>query len=99
MMRTERRSKPKKSIFVRLLVIGVSVYMIATLAGLWNDLNDSRNKLAALQKEYAQGQAEIDELRSILSDGSQTELIEKAARERLGYVYADEEVYVDVSGN
>lgn len=97
MMRTSR--KPRKSIFVRLLIIGVSVYMIATLAGLWNTLSESRQKLAVLQQEYAAGQAEIDELRSILSDGSQTELIEKAARERLGYVYADEEVYIDVSGN
>lgn len=96
-MRTAR--KPRKSIFVRLLIVGVSVYMIATLAGLWNTLSESRERLAALQQEYTAGQAEIDELRSILSDGSQTELIEKAARERLGYVYADEEVYIDVSGN
>ena len=96
-MRTDR--KPKRSIFVRLLVIGVSVYMIATLTGLWKELNEGRNKLAALQQEYAQKQADIDDLRSILSDGSQADLIEKAARDRLGYVYADEEVYIDVSGN
>lgn len=91
--------KPRRSIFVRLLVIGVSVYMIATLTGLWNTLAESRAKLAELEQKYAENQAEIVELKSILSEGSQAELIEKAARERLGYVYTDEEIYIDVSGD
>lgn len=91
--------KPRKSIFVRLLVVVVSVYMITTLIGLWNTLNESRVKLAQLQQQYAQEQAEIEELRTILEDGSQADLIEKAARERLGYVFADEEVYIDISGD
>jgi len=94
----QAKRKPRKSIFVRLLVIGVSVYMIATLASLWNTLDESRRELASLQQEYDSQQAHIDELRAVLEDGSQTALIEKAARERLGYVYADEEVYIDVSG-
>lgn len=92
------KQKAKKSIFVRILVIGVSVYMIITLAGLWKDLNESRLKLLALKAEYTAEQAEVEELKSILEDGSQTELIEKAARERLGYVYPDEEIYADNSG-
>ena len=93
------KGKPHGSIFVRLLVIGVSVYMIASLSGMWTTLHDNRIKLAKLQQDYDFEKAEIEELHDILSDGSQTELIEKAARERLGYVYADEEVYIDVSGD
>ena len=95
-----RRSKrTQKSIFVRLLVIGVAVFMISTLIGLCNTLNEERIKLARLQEEYASLQGEIEELTYILSDESQTALIEKAARERFGYVYTNEEIYIDVSGN
>ena len=94
----QAKRKPRKSILVRMLVVAVSVYMIATLASLWNTLDESRKELKLLQQQYDSQQAHIDELRAVLEDGSQKALIEKAARERLGYVYADEEVYIDVSG-
>lgn len=35
----------------------------------------------------------------MLEDGSKTKIIEKAARERLGYVYPDEQIFIDISGN
>ncbi len=85
------------SIFVRVLVIGVSVYFIATLVGLCNTLNEDRATLSALTAQYNAEKAEVEELKSILADGSQKELFEKEAR-RLGYVYPDEEIYADNSG-
>ena len=30
---------------------------------------------------------------------SNAQLIEKAARERLGYIYSDEQVFIDISGS
>lgn len=91
MMRTKR--KPGKSIFVRLLVIGVSVYMVVTLSDLYGSLNESRAKLDALRQERDAMQVEIDDYRNILSQTSTHEFIEEAAH-RIGYVYADEEVYI-----
>ena len=35
-------AKKKKSVLWRLLLIGVSAYMIVTLAGLWSTLNESK---------------------------------------------------------
>lgn len=96
-MRSE--SKANRSILVRLLVIGVSVYMVITLAKLWNTLREKNAEYESLSAQKDSKQAEIDELRYILSDGSQTALIEKAARERLGYEYPDGIVYIDKSGN
>lgn len=92
-------SKANRSIFVRLLVIGVSVYMIITLATLWNTLREKKAVYAAQLNQHADKQVQIDELQYILSDGSQTALIEKAARERLGYEYPDGIVYIDKSGS
>ena len=81
------------------MILGVCVYMIATLSGLWNTLSQSRKELEALKAQYDQEQNDIEELRSMLEDGSQSQIIEKAARERLGFVYPDEQVFIDISGN
>ncbi len=93
------RAKRKKSILWRLLLIGVSVYMVVTLTGLWNNLNESRAELKALEEQKAVKQTEIEELKKLLDSGSKEELIERAARERLGYVYSDEQIFIDISGN
>lgn len=90
--------KRKKSILWRLLIIGISVYMIVTLVGLWGNLNDSRATLKELEAQAAAKQTEIEELEKLLEDGSHSELIERAARERLGYVYSDEQIFIDISG-
>ena len=91
-----KRKKRNKSVIVRLLVLGVCVYMIATIAGLWNTLNESKNRLANLEKQYASEKYEIDELKAILESDSDNKIIEKAARERLGYAYPDEKIYKDM---
>ncbi len=93
------RRKAQKSIIVRLLVLGVSVYMIVTLAGLFNDFNDKRSELNVKNQQLSVKQSEIEELKKLLDDGSESQIIEKAARERLGYVYSDEQVFLDISGN
>lgn len=90
--------KRKKSILWRLLIIGISVYMIVTLVGLWSNLNESKATLKNLEAQAAAKQTEIDELEKLLEDGSHSELIERAARERLGYVYSDEQIFIDISG-
>ena len=41
----------------------------------------------------------IAELEDLLDGDSHTEIIEKAAREKLGYVYSDEIIYIDISGD
>ena len=94
-----KRRKRKRSIIVRLLVLGISVYMVATLMGLWGQLSESNRELESLKAQKASEQLKIEELRALLDSGSHAEIIEKAARERLGFVYSDEEIYIDISGN
>lgn len=95
----KKRKRNNKSILLRLMILGVCVYMIATLSGLWNTLNKSRKELDSLKEQYAAEQNDIEELRAMLEDGSESKIIEKAARERLGYIYPDEQVFIDISGN
>lgn len=95
----KKKKRNNKSILLRLMILGVFVYMIATLSGLWNTLNKSRKELDSLKEQYAAEQNDIEELRAMLEDGSESKIIEKAARERLGYIYPDEQVFIDISGN
>ena len=95
----KKKKRNNKSILLRLMILGVFVYMIATLSGLWNTLNKSRKELDELKEQYAAEQNDIEELRAMLEEGSESKIIEKAARERLGYIYPDEQVFIDISGN
>lgn len=95
----KRKTKKKKSLILRILILGVCVYMIATLANLWTTLNESKSRLDSLKKEYQTTQNDIEELKAMLKDELNNEIIEKAARERLGYIYSDEQIFIDISGN
>ena len=93
------KKRKGKSIILRVLVLCVSIYLVYSLSALWSDLADGRKKLQEYKAEIAQTERKIDEYKQLLSDGNEAKIIEKAARDRLGYVFADEQVYIDVSGS
>lgn len=95
----KQKPKRKKSVIVRLIVLGVAVYMVATLINRGNELAEYRAQLAELEKQRDLEKIQIEELKALLDSDSHSAIIEKAARERLGYVYSDEEIYIDISGN
>ncbi len=92
-------NKKKKSIIVRVLVLAVCAYMLTSLVGLWRELNTKQKEYEALERVKIEKINKRDYLQQLLEEGSHVEMIEKAAREKLGYVYPDEEIYVDISGN
>ena len=88
-----------KSIVLRLLCLGFCVYMIVMIASLWSDYSKKNQEKQSLLLEKEQLTNDIDELHSILAEDSHTELIERVARERLGYIYPGEKIYVDTANN
>ncbi len=95
----KRKVKKNKSIILRLFILGVCAYFTVTLASLWGDLNDKKKELEILNEQYTAQQNDVEELRSMLNSDSNKQIIEKAARERLGYIYSNEQVFIDYSGN
>jgi len=95
----KRKPKQKRSIILKVLMLAVCVYMLATLSSLWSTLNESQAELDALKLHYQNEQKTIEELKVMLKDESNKQIIEKAARERLGFIYSDEQVFIDISGN
>lgn len=85
----------KHSILLKILLLAFTVYLFISLSNLLVQLNESK-------KEYAQKSAileakklEMTELESLLESGTEAQLIERAARDRLGYVYPDEQIFID----
>ncbi len=94
----KKDTKNSSSVILRIGVFVLSVYMIITLCSLYGELSSKQKELNSLKALKQQKSDQIETLVELLG-GSEQEIIAKAARERLGYVYADEQVYVDNSGN
>lgn len=99
MKRKPKKQRKQKSILLRLFILFVCGYFAVTLGSLWGKLNDSVDELEDLKAQLAEEETEVEELREVLNADSNIPLIEKAARERLGYIYSDEQVFVDISGD
>lgn len=92
-------TKRQSSIILRVVLLLFAVWMIYYLGSLIKDYT-------TLQKEYDATLARRDELAlevqqkaNMLENGNDADFIERAAREKLGYVYPDEHKYIDISGN
>ncbi len=88
-----------RSIFLRLAVIAVSIYLIVCLISVLSKYK-SLNKTYKSELRKKQELVDIiDEEKALCDSKSKNKLIEKAARERFGFAYPNEEFYTDISGN
>ena len=98
-MSSKSYSKRKVSILHKLLIAAFCLALFLSIASLIKELSKSKAQYSGIKEQITQTQANVNELEHILANGTREEIIEKAARERLGYVFADEQVYKDISGN
>ena len=90
--------KKRKSIIFRIIFLAFTIYIIISLTSLQVQLIGLKRELNSKTAHYNELNLEIEEALHLLDTGNETELIEKTARERLGYYYPDEEVHIDISG-
>ncbi len=95
----KRKPKNSGSVLLKVFVLFVCCYFVFSLVNLWGKYNSNKKELISKQQELELVENEVAELKAMLEDDSNTPLIEKAARDRLGYIYSDETVFVDISGN
>ena len=93
------KEKKQKSILLRFLVVMVALYFVYSLSTLWADLIKGKENLDAIKTQIDDTDNIIGGYKGLLAEGNEAKIIEKAARERLGYVFEDGQVYVDVSAN
>lgn len=95
----KRKTRKNRSIILRVFILAVCGYFTLTLATLWSSLNEDKAELASLKAQLESEKNNIEELKALLNSDSNAQIIEKAARERLGYIYTDEQVFIDISGS
>ncbi len=93
-----QQKRKRRSITVRLLVLCVAGYLVfinlrdlAVLVDVKNEEKTANEKKQALVLSN-------EEKTALLAEDSYSKIIEKAARERYGYVFPGEEIYIDISG-
>lgn len=92
------KRKTKKVKILKLAVIVFFVYVVVSFAIMQTDISNRRKELASVQDELKQQQYINKEIVSILNSGENTEYIMRIAREKLGFVFPDERVFIDISG-
>ena len=88
-----------KSYLFRFALLVFAVYLVGSCVKLQIELVDEKQELREQIEENTEIELEIERLSNLIENGDDADFIEAAARERLGYVFPDEEVYKSVSGN
>ena len=94
--------KEKKNPKSRLLKIAVClcvVYIAYSIVVHQLEISDRKMMLEAVQQQCQQQSEENKEVERLLAMSDDKDYIERIARERLGYAYPDEKVYIDSSKN
>ena len=99
MARRNRNSNMGKRIVFKVSIVLLSFYLVYSMISLQTQLVLARKVLTQKQEEITELKVSNEELEELLKNGSQEELVERAAREKLGFVYANEEIYEDIKGN
>ncbi len=99
MSRRSKSNNTSKRVVFKVSIVLLAFYLVYSMISLQAQLVSSRKVLAQKQEEISALKISNKELESLLENGSHDELVERAAREKLGFVYANEEIYVDIKGN
>ncbi len=87
------KTRQKHSVLLRLALLAFSIYLIVSMWSVHTELVQKEKELADKQAALESYLLQNEELTNLLRTGSDKEIIERAARDRLGYVYKDEVVF------
>ena len=96
-MRKEKKN-PKSRLLKKAVCLFV-VYIAYSIVVQQLEIRDRKMMLEAVQQQCQQQSEENKEVERLLAMSDDKNYIERIARERLGYAYADEKVYIDSSKN
>ncbi len=89
----------QSSIILRVVLLAFAVWMIYYLGSLIKDYSSVQKQYDAAAQKRDELVLEVEQMANMLENGNDEDFIERAAREKLGYVFADEHKYIDISGN
>lgn len=84
--------------FLRAGLVLIGGYLVAGLVFNQVDIAAKQKELQDLENQLEQQRQQNDELERVLESGSDQEIIERVARDKLGYAKPNERVFIDVTG-
>lgn len=98
MAKTTKKKATLSGLIVRGGVLLLGGYLVVGMIFNQVEISAKKQQLETLQQQLANQQAQNDELSRVLESGSDEELIERVARDKLGYAKPNERVFVDITG-
>ena len=88
---------PFRSIIISFAFAMFIIYLIVVSVNTVIKINETQEKINTAQSKYEQIVNANKDTENLLKNANENDIIERIARERLGYVFPDEKVYVDVN--
>lgn len=89
------QQKLKKSKIMRLALFAFLLYVVFSFFIMQLDISKRRSELSELETKRDEELYINQEIQSILDSGTDKEYIMRMAREKLGFVFPDERVFID----
>lgn len=86
--------KTNKNIFLRVVLLLVLLHFSNTCLQLFIEYRENCRYEAELTQQIKDLQTDVDAKKHLLESSSEKEIIERAARERFGYAYPNETIYI-----
>ena len=90
--------KKKKASLLKWAVGAVCVYVLISFVQMQAEIKDKKALVNEIQQKCEDQRAYNEQVQEILDQQDDEKYIERIAREKLGYAYPDERVYIDISG-
>lgn len=90
--------KKRSGLLLKLAVLIVVVWMAVGVVRLHIEISDAEQQRAAVQLDIARKKRDNAMLSELLEKSDDLERIVEAARDELGYVSSNEQIFYDVSG-
>lgn len=98
MEKKQKRAPLLPRFFLRAGLVLIGGYLVAGLVFNQVDIAAKQKELQGLENQLEQQRQQNDELERVLESGSDLEIIERVARDKLGYAKPNERVFIDVTG-
>ena len=90
--------KRKRRIVVIEAVIAITIYVGISMVFITNSYREKNQEIQQVQQQIDEQTVLNQEYQEMIDQGVDDEYIQKLAREKLGLVYPDERVYIDMGG-
>lgn len=96
-----KKQKKRSRLFTVAAQVGLCVVAVSLSVSIFINymrITEKQQELEAVNGQLEQQLQQNDELNRVLESGSDLEIIERVARDKLGYAKPNERVFVDVTG-